>query len=98
MKNLKLLLSAFFIVAIATSCTYAQKKELSNKTYPIESFSSVESDVVGNIIYTQSNKVSVRAEGDKKIVDNLRISERNGELKIYHDSKFSIKNNRMHSI
>ena len=92
MKNLKLLLSTLFIVAITTSCTYAQKKELSNKTFPIQSFSSVESDVVGNIIYTQSNKVSVRAEGDKKIVDNLIITESNGKLKIYQDSKFSIKN------
>ena len=92
MKNLKLLLSTLFIIAIASSCTYAQKKASTNKTFPIQSFSSVESDVVGNVIYTQSNKVSVRAEGDKEMVDNLKITERNGKLKIYHDSKFRIRN------
>lgn len=92
MKNLKLLLSALFIIIIASSCTYAQKKASTNKTFPIQSFSSVKSEVIGNVIYTQSKNVSARAEGDKEMVDNLIITDRNGELKIYHDSKFSTKN------
>jgi len=91
MKNLKLLLSTLLLVVIATSCTLAQKREFTNKTYTIQSFTSVESDVVGNVIYTQSNKVSARAEGDKELVDNLRITDKNGMLKI--DNQRNLKSN-----
>lgn len=91
MKNLKILLSSLLLVVIATSCTYAQKQTFTNKTYPIQSFTSVESDVVGNIIYTQSNRVSVRAEGDKELVDRLIISEKNGILSISLEGKFTSK-------
>ncbi|NLC49238.1 MAG: hypothetical protein GX762_02575, partial [Bacteroidales bacterium] len=58
MKSLKVLLSTLMLLVIVTSCTYAQKQTFTNKTYPIQSFTSVESDIVGNVIYTQSNVVS----------------------------------------
>ena len=91
MKKLNTLLSTLLLVVITTSCTFAQKKEFTNKTYPIQSFTSVEFDAVGNIIYTQSNNVSVRAEGDKDMVDRLRVIEKNGELKIELDVKLRRK-------
>lgn len=97
MKNLKVLLSTLLLVVIATSCTYAERA-LTNKTFPIQTFSAVKSDVVANVIYTQSNKVGVRAEGDKEMVDNLRITESNGILKISHDSKFSLKFKNMKNL
>lgn len=92
MKNLKVLLSILVLLVIVTSCTYAQKQTFTNKTYPIQSFTSVESDVVGNIIYTQSNTVSVRAEGDKELMDRLNISEKSGVLKI--EQKGNFKSNK----
>ena len=98
MKYLKVLLSTLMLCVIVTSCTYAQKQTFTNKTYPIQSFTSVESNVVGNIIYTQSNKVSVRAEGDKELVDKLRITEKNGDLKIEHEEKIKSKKKQKLSI
>lgn len=90
MNNFKPLLSLILLIAIATSCTFAQKRVFSNKTYSIQSFSSVESDVVGNVIFTQSEVVSARAEGDKELIDNLRIIEENDVLKI--DNLSSVNN------
>lgn len=88
MRKMRVLLSTLLLTVIATSCSFAQKQTFTNKTYPIDFFDSVESDVVGNIIYTQSDKVSVRAEGDKELVDRLRITERNGMLSIGHTGNF----------
>ncbi|MGV8962854.1 MAG: head GIN domain-containing protein [Candidatus Saccharimonadaceae bacterium] len=94
MRNFKLFLSTLLIMVVATSTTCAQKRLMSNKTYPIKSFTSVETDVVANVIYTQSSNVSVRAEGDKDMLDNLEITEKNGELKITHNKKIRIKNKK----
>lgn len=91
MKNLKVLFSILLLIVITTSCTYAKIGVISNKTFPIKSFTSVESEIVGNIIYSQSNSVSVRAEGDEKMVDNLEVSESKGILKIVHATKFNKK-------
>ena len=91
MKNFNLFLTTLLLVLIATSCTFAQKRLITNKTYPVQSFTSVESDIVANVIYTQANTVSVRAEGDKELIDNIRITEKNGELKISHNKKLRTK-------
>ena len=94
MKNLKLFLSALYVIVITTSCTFAQNKVLITKTFPLQSFTSVESDIVGSIIYTQSSKVSIQAEGDKELIDNLRVNEKNGVLKVTHVLKINIKNKK----
>ncbi|HTN69154.1 MAG TPA: head GIN domain-containing protein [Dysgonamonadaceae bacterium] len=91
MKKLKVILSLLMFILIATSSTCVQKKVFTDKTYPIQSFSSIKSNVVANIIYTQSNKVSVKAEGDEKMIDNLTISERNGLLEIKTNGKIRNK-------
>ena len=94
MKNLYVLLSALFMVMIAVSCTFGQKNEITDKSYPIESFKSVKFEAVANIIYTQSDRVSVTVEGDKEMIDNLRITERNGILNIVHDKKYRVRNKK----
>lgn len=91
MKKLKVILSLLMFILIATSSTCVQKKVFADKTYPIQSFSSIKSNVVANIIYTQSNKVSVKAEGDEKMIDNLTISERNSLLEIKTNGKIRNK-------
>ena len=92
MKNIKTILSALLLVVIATSCTFvAQKKEKVEKSFSVKSFTSVRSHIVGNVIYTQSDDVSVYAEGDKKLMDLLVITEESdGALHIFLDAK--IKN------
>ena len=75
------------LLVIVTSCTLAQKREIIEKNYPIQSFTSVEADIVGNIIYTQSNSVYVTVEGDKELVDKLKVTENNGVLKLTYKQK-----------
>ena len=94
MKNFRVLLSTLLIMSMATASTCAQKRVMTNKDYSVASFTSVESDVVANVIYTQSSRVSVRAEGDKDMVDNLRITESKGKLKITHNKKVRTKNKK----
>ena len=89
MKNIKIVLSALLLVMVATSCTLvARKKEKVEKNFSIKSFTSVRSHIVGNVIYTQSDDVSVYAEGDKKLMDLLTIIEEDdGSLSIFLDAK-----------
>ena len=94
MKSFKIILSSLLLVVIATSSTCVQKKVYTNKTYPVQSFSSVESEVVAKVIYTQSNEVSVRAEGDQDMIDNLTITESDGVLKINHIKKIRARNKK----
>lgn len=94
MKHLKVLLLAILLVVVAVSCTFAQKKVFTNKSYPVQSFTSVKFDAVANVVYTQSSKVSVRAEGDKEMMDKLRITEKDGFLKIVHEGKNKKKNKK----
>lgn len=87
MKNLKAVVPIMMLLIITSSCTLAQKREIIEKSYPIQSFSSVEADIVGNIIYTQSSKTSVRVEGDKNLVDRLLVAADNEVLKLYYYEK-----------
>ena len=94
MKNIKTILSALLLVVVATSCTLAsQNREKVEKSFSIKSFTSVRSHIVGNVIYTQSDDVSVYAEGEKRLMDLLVITEESdGALHIFLDAK--IKNVR----
>ena len=88
---MKTILSTMLLFVVVTSCTLAQKREIIEKHYSIQSFTRVEADIVGNIIYTQSNNVSVHTEGDKELVDRLLITEKNGVLKLELKRKRKIK-------
>ena len=94
MKNIKTVLLALLLVVVATSCTLAsQNREKVEKGFSIKSFTSVRSHIVGNVIYTQSDDVSVYAEGEKRLMDLLVITEESdGALHIFLDAK--IKNVR----
>lgn len=91
MKNLQVFLLALMLIIVCSSCSFSYKSELTNKTYPIQSFNSFKSNTVGNIIYTQSDKVSVKVEGEKEIIDNLTITEKDGLLDIKLRKKLRIR-------
>lgn len=91
MRNLKAILSTMLLVAVATSYSFAQKQTITNKTYSVQPFTIIESNIVGDVIYTQTNKASVRAEGDKDLVDRLMITEKNGVLKLHFEDEKKTK-------
>lgn len=88
MKTLKTVLSItlLFIVGV-TSCTFAQKSQRTEKDYPIKSFTWVKSNIMGNIVYTQSDHVKVHAKGDEELVDKLKVTEKEGELHLFYEDK-----------
>ena len=91
MKNLKALFLMLLIVVFATSCTFAQKSTTTDKTYPVQSFSSIEFEAVAKVIFTQTEKYSVRAEGDKGMIDKLDVNVRKGVLRIKQKGKLNSK-------
>ena len=94
MKNFKTILSITLLLLIVgiTSCTSSSKREITEEDYPtIESFSSVKSDIIANIEYTQSDIVKVRVKGDKKLVENLVVSETDGVLNLSSVKKLNTK-------
>lgn len=78
-RTLFLLIAVLALTSIQTSC--AQKNVMSKK-FNVSDFTSIETDIVGNIFFTQSNRTSVSAEGDKELVDNLTVTVVNNELKL----------------
>lgn len=84
MKQIKGILSvALLLIVGITSCTFSGKREIVEEEFPaIESFSAVKSDIVANIEYTQSDIVKIRVKGDKKLVDNIVVSETDGVLNL----------------
>ena len=89
MKHLKtLLLTSLFLTIGITNAT-SKNFEPVSKTYSIKSFSSVNANTVGNIVYTQSDEVSVRADGMQEMIDHLKIKITNGVLIIENDREFN---------
>lgn len=77
----------FTLIAIALLATlsiqtvYAQKKIIS-KNYNVGNFSAIDTDIVGNVIFTQSSATSVSAEGEEDMVNNLVVTVENNTLKL----------------
>lgn len=89
MKNLKSLFFTALFVVISLSNAKAKNTELFSKDYKVKSFSSVNANTVADIVYTQSEKVSVRVEGAQEMVDFLKIDCNNGVLTIENDREFN---------
>lgn len=75
----------FLIVAVlamtSAQTTYAQQR-ITTKNYNTRNFSAIETDIVGNITFTQSNRTSVSAEGEEDMVDRLIVTVNNNVLKL----------------
>lgn len=87
--------SALMLLLSLSACAQSNKNNTdSDKTisrdYNVSAFHAIESEIVGNIIFTQSETTKVSAEGEEKWVNNLVVKVENGTLKL--DKKKDIKN------
>lgn len=84
MKTLKLLFLSTLLVIITTSASCgscaSSKNNKTNKTFTVQNFTSIQANIVGHIIFTQSNKASLKVEGSQAMIDQLKIKEKNGLL------------------
>ncbi len=61
------------------------------KNFNVGSFSAIESEIVGNIIFTQSSSTSVLAEGDDNMVNRLIVTVDGDKLNISMKDNTKIK-------
>ena len=94
MKSLKVLLVSSLFVVFGISTASAENSESNIKDYKVKPFSSINANTVGNIVFTQSDKVSVRAEGGQDMIDHLQITLKKGVLTIENDKEFNKKNDQ----
>ena len=83
-------LTALFVV-VSLSSVMSENTEIVSKDYKVKSFSSINANTVADIVYTQSNKVSVTVEGAQEMIDNLKIDSNKGVLTIENDREFNNK-------
>lgn len=93
MKNLNSLLVTLLFVVFGISNASAKSAESFIKDYKVKPFSSVNANTVADIVYSQSDKVSVKAEGSQGMIDHLQISVNRGVLTIENDKEFNNQNN-----
>ena len=91
MKNLNSILLTVLIVAFSISTASAKTNESIIKDYEINSFKSVSANTVADIVYTQCDNVIVKAQGAQEMLNNLKVSVKNGVLTIENDREFNDK-------
>ena len=70
------------VLAMTTIHTAYAQQRITTKNYNVSNFSEIETDIVGNIIFTQSNRTSVSAEGDEDMINRLIVKVEGNELKL----------------
>lgn len=80
--KLKLSFILVAVLAMATIQTACGQQRITSKNYSVGNFSAIETDIVGNIVFTQSGTTHVSAEGDEEMVNNLIIKVEGNTLKL----------------
>lgn len=78
----KLSLIIVALLSVATLQTACAQQRITTKNYNVSNFSAIETNIVGNIIFTQSGTTDVTAEGDEEMVNNLTVKVENNTLKL----------------
>ena len=97
MKNsnsIKLMIFSMLLVSqMACAGTNNQNadKDMVKKEFSVTAFSEIDSEIVGNIEVVQSPQTSVTAEGEERLVENLKIWVEEGELKLEMKDRLRFK-------
>ena len=102
-KNMKPTRTFSLIIALLTimglQTAFAQNRGTTGKSgnstitknFNVGSFSAIETDIVGNILFTQSDDTSVTAEGNEDLVNRLIVTVKEDELKLRMRSNLRMK-------
>lgn len=73
-----------FIIFSAVSCINfdSEPDTDTSKTFDISDFTSLNLEIVGEVIYEQSDSVYLTASGSSKLIEALNVSDNKGELSI----------------
>lgn len=91
MKSIIIPLAMMIIVNLG-ACAHNKNSESGSttsivKNYPIETFKEIKSELVGNIIFTQEEQTSVRAEGTQTEIENIEVTCNEGKLTLQSKTK-----------
>lgn len=80
------------ILFSAASCVNSESDSDTSKTFDIADFSSLNTEIVGEVIYEQSDSVYLTASGSSTLIEALKVSDKKGELsiKLNNKRKFSV--------
>lgn len=67
-----------------TSCVQSQR--VTSERYDLQPFSEINSDIVGNILFEQSNETSFEAQGSEDMIDKLMWDVKDGVLYLDYES------------
>lgn len=81
-----LLILPTFLLFTALACVNSNQETESDsdtsKTYTIANFSSLNINVIGEVIYEQSDSFYLTASGSSTLINSLEVSDRKGQLSI----------------
>ena len=83
MKKIKIFTTAVlagFVLIGLSSCK--ENARTMNKNYAVSAFNAIESEIVGNVVFTQSDDIKVSAEGSEILVKNLIVEVDGEKLKL----------------
>lgn len=92
MKNLLSfsIITALILFSVA-SCKNSEPDSTTSKTFDVSDFSSLDLEIIGAVIYEQSDSFYLNASGSSKLIEELKISNNKGRLSI------DLKNKRNYS-
>ncbi len=96
-RTFSLIIVLLALIGLQTACaqnrgtTGQSDSSTITKSFNVGSFSAIESGIVGNIIFTQSNHPSVTAEGKEEMINRLIVKVEDDELKLSMKDHTNIK-------
>ncbi len=95
MKNYHLFLSLITLLLFsAISCTNSESDTKTSKNFTISDFTSLNLQIIGEVIYEQSDSYYLSASGNSKLIEALEISDGKGELSIELKNKRKFSGNK----
>lgn len=97
MKKTPPCLLALAMIVIGTACSSVPPAKTSSmKTYDIQAFNKIESDVIANVVFVQSNTVRVEASGPDNYIPYIMVSVQDSTLHIAMKKESpKLKNNKL---
>ena len=93
-KLLSCLSLAILVLFSAISCTNSEADSDTTKRFTIADFSSLNIELIGEVIYEQSDSSYMNASGSASLIDALQVSDNKGELSIELKNKRKFSGNK----
>lgn len=84
---MKTKLTLLIAITIMATTQIALAQNTKSRTFNVPTFTVINANIVGDVIYTHSANAAVEAKGDEKMIENLQVTVENGVLNLRRDKK-----------